>query len=197
MTPDHPTITSPIRIAIQGGAASFHELAAQQYFGKRIEIVACDTFLDVIKTLRTCDYGIAAVNNSLSGLVHEIGQPGISVQTLIAASGARVVDELKLQIEQCLVGLPDADLKNLAEIYSHAAALDQCAKFLDAVLPQAKRIEHSDTAGAAADVQTWGDPQRAAIASRAAAERYGLRVLQPGIQNDPANFTTFHILQYP
>jgi prephenate dehydratase len=48
-----------------------------------------------------------------------------------------------------------------------------------------------DTAGSVKIIREQGDPSVAAIASRRAAEVYGMAILAEGIEDDPANFTRF------
>jgi prephenate dehydratase len=48
-----------------------------------------------------------------------------------------------------------------------------------------------DTAAAAAEVASRGDPSLAAIASAGAGELYGLDILRASIQDNPQNYTRF------
>jgi prephenate dehydratase len=56
-------------------------------------------------------------------------------------------------------------------------------------------VGHSNTAGAAADVASWGDSSKAAIASSLAAEIYGLQLLASDIEDEGHNTTRFLLLQ--
>ena len=72
---------------------------------------------------------------------------------------------------------------------SHPQALAQVEDFL-----REHRIRPEvafDTAGAAAEVAESADPTVAAVASRRAAERYGLDVLEESIETSSDNFTRF------
>ena len=41
------------KVAIQGIAGSYHDIAARNYFeGEEIEIIGCNTFRDVISTIK-------------------------------------------------------------------------------------------------------------------------------------------------
>jgi chorismate mutase/prephenate dehydratase len=102
-----------------------------------------------------------------------------------------IFGETYLRIHQCLMGLPGTKLSDITEVYSHIAALTQCDDFLTHQLPHAKRFEHVDTAGAAADVAQWQDPAKAAIASAEAARRHGLTILAPDIEAHHHNYTRF------
>ena len=57
------------RIAIQGGAGSYHEIAAQAYFSEEnIEIVPCETFKEVFRTIENDNdlLGIIAIENTIA-----------------------------------------------------------------------------------------------------------------------------------
>ncbi|HEY8998841.1 MAG TPA: prephenate dehydratase domain-containing protein [Candidatus Saccharimonadales bacterium] len=181
-------------VAVQGREASFHVMAAQKHFGTDVTLVHCATFGEVFERLSECDFGVVAVENSISGAVHEVGDAEVSVRELIKDCEARVVGEVSLPIEQCLLTLPGAKVEDVTAVYSHDAALKQCSGFLQNNLPNAKRVEHEDTAGAAADVKRWGNPHFAAIASRAAAELHGLQVRAANIGNASESVTKFYVI---
>ncbi|HJP96076.1 MAG TPA: prephenate dehydratase domain-containing protein [Candidatus Saccharimonadales bacterium] len=173
-------------VAIQGYEASFHDVAARQLLGDDIVLICCDTFLSVFTTVSEgrAEYGVVAVSNSIYGPIHDsvklfdMHQVDIEAQTTVA-------------VEQCLLTVPGAQLSDVREVYSHPVALAQCKTYLSAYLPDALLISHADTAGAAKDVATWNDPAKAAIASQAAAKRYGLTVHAANIQSEKNNVTTF------
>ena len=179
-----------MRIAIQGVEASFHDIVARQFFGDDIAIVPGETFAETFQTLSAgkADQAVVALENSLFGSINE-------VYDLLLKYKFWIGGEVYLRVEQCLIGLPNATIKNLKEIHSHPVALAQCEAYLDAHLPQAERFEHHDTAASAANVKNWGDPTKAAIASAEAAKRYNLHVLAREIETNPQNYTRFVILQ--
>lgn len=179
-----------MKIAIQGQPASFHDQAAHQLFAEPIELICCETFSDTFEALTNghADVAVVAIENSLYGTINP-------VYDLLLQHRPWISGETYVRIHQCLVGLPGAQLHEITEVYSHTAALAQCEQFLTHQLAHAKRFEHADTAGAAADVATWGDPTKAAIASAAAAERYGLSIIAPDIETHHHNYTRFIVLQ--
>ena len=132
-----------MKVAIQGIAGSFHHLAALRWFGPETEIVPCETFLEVFQAVqdRVADHAICAVENSLYGSINE-------VYDLLLGFKYPIVGELPEHIHQQLIGLPGTDPSQIARVYSHPVALNQCEKFLDENLPHAERIEHHDTAEA-------------------------------------------------
>lgn len=175
-----------MKIAIQGQNASFHDQAAHQMFGDDIELICCETFADVFDALKSkqADYAVVAVENSFHG-------PITSVYDLLLRDKPWMFKETYLQIHQCLIGLPGARIDDIQEVYTHVAALSQCEDFLAHALHHAKHLEHPDTAGAVKDVAAWNDKTKAAIASAAAAQYYGLEVIQKNIETTPHNYTRF------
>ncbi len=176
-------------IAIQGQAASFHAIAAERYFGDWVSLRTCETFAETFQALASgeVDYAVAAIENSLFGSINE-------VYDLLIKHRFWISGEVYLRVEQCLIGLPDAELKHIQEVHSHPVALAQCEAYLDRVLPQAQRFEHHDTAGSVADIKKWGDASKAAIASRTAAKLHGMKILATEIETNKQNYTRFVVL---
>src|SRR5580765_2595942 len=87
------------RYAIQGYEGSFHQVAAQLYFGNNIEVIACDTFRDVVKMAenkKQSDGGVMAIENSIAGSI-------LANYNLLQKSNLRIVGEIYLQIRQKLL----------------------------------------------------------------------------------------------
>lgn len=179
----------PKVIAIQGEEASFHAIAAQQYFGGDVTFVTCETFAETFAALRDgkADYALTAIENSLYGSINE-------VYDLLLDDHFWICGEVYLRIEQCLIGLPGAKIKDIKEVHSHPVALAQCEAYLDKNLAHAERFEHHDTAGSVADIKKWGVMSKAAIASAGAAKLYGMKILAREIETNTQNYTRFVVL---
>lgn len=177
------------RIAIQGGAGSFHEIAAREYFnGEELEIVPCSTFRDLFaETRKDPDLiGMMAIENTIAGSL-------LQNHDLLKMSEVRIAGEHKLRISHSLVALPGTAIAEIKEVMSHPIALMQCEAFLD-TLPGVKIVEHEDTALAAKDIRDKQMRSDAAICSTLAAEIYGMDILASGIETNKRNFTRFLIL---
>jgi len=107
-------------------------------------------------------------------------------------SNLRIVNEVLLHITQNL--LSNEPLENICRVYSKDNALLQCRNWLRANLPKAELIETSSTAEAARRAAT--EPGTGAIASRLAAETYGLNLTAERIEDAPHNYTRFFVLGY-
>lgn len=178
-----------MRIAIQGEEASFHALAARQFFGNDVELVSCATFTDTFAALANgrADQAVVAIENSLFGSINE-------VYDLLLKHSFSIVGEVYLRVEQCLIGLPGSAIEDVREVHSHPVALAQCEAYLDETLTRAERFEHHDTAGSVADVKKWGDKTKTAIASEAAAKLHDMVVLAKGVETHKQNYTRFVVL---
>lgn len=176
-------------IAIQGARASFHDIAASQYFGSDSARIYCDSFHDTFDALVNdeADYALCAIENSLYGSINE-------VYDLLVAHDFHIIGEVYLRIEQCLIGLPGALLSDIAEVHSHPVALAQCEQYLDGTLPEVTRMEYHDTAASVEMISALQDKSIAAIAGSQAAELYGMQILAHSIETDTQNYTRFVVL---
>lgn len=180
------------RIAIQGGAGSFHEIAAHAYFSEdEIETVECDTFKDVFKTMEKDEnvLGIIAIENTIAGSL-------LQNHNLLRESGCRIIGEYKLRISHQFVALPGQKIEDIKEVHSHPIALMQCEDFLDKNR-NIMAVESDDTAISAQEIAEKRIKGRAAICSREAAEKFGLEILEEGIETNKRNFTRFLIIAKP
>ena len=180
------------KIAIQGVPGSYHDIAAHKFFkNEEIELICCNTFEEVFDTLKkdSSIIGMIAIENTIAGsLLHNY--------ELLRDSGATIIGEHKLRISHSIMCLPGEDWSTLTEVNSHPVALAQCRDFLQPH-PQLKVVETEDTAGSARDIKEKGLKGHAAICSKAAAERYGMKILQEGIETNKHNFTRFLVVADP
>ncbi|HEY2962407.1 MAG TPA: prephenate dehydratase domain-containing protein [Pyrinomonadaceae bacterium] len=176
------------RVAFQGERGAFSEEAALKLLGDNIELVPQRTFAALYGSIDRgeADYVLAPVRNSIAGAV-------LASLDLLERSSLVALDEVEIQIEQHLIGCPDAAFNNIDTVQSHPVALAQCQRFF-AEHPRLKPINADDTAGSVAEVIARGDATRAAIAGRRAAELYGASIIRESIQDRPENFTRFVLL---
>jgi prephenate dehydratase len=117
----------------------------------------------------------------------------VSYDAIIAVPEVQAISEVVLPIHHCVLGLPGATLATLRTVESHPVALAQCAAFF-ARHPGIEARAAYDTAGAAGEVARAGDPARGALASAAAARRYGLDVLAADVEDRSDNQTRFLVI---
>ena len=180
------------KIAIQGTLGSYHDIAAHKYFeGEEIELICCANFEDVFAAVKkdSQTIGMLAIENTIAGsLLHN--------NELLRQSGTQIIGEYKLRISHSFVCLPEEDWDDITEVNSHPIALMQCREFL-AQHPKMKVVEGEDTALSAEIIKRENLKGHAAICSKAAAERYGMKVLQEGIETNKHNFTRFLVVADP
>lgn len=178
------------KVAIQGAQASFHAIAAHQFFGDDIELINRDTFKETFAAVKAAQaqYAVCAIENSLFGSINATYDLLINYHFVITG-------EIYLRIEQCLIGLPGTKLSDITEVYSHPVALAQCEDYLDAKLPTANRLEFHDTASSVLMVKQGARKQAAAIAGREAAELHGMEILAESIETNKQNYTRFIVLE--
>jgi len=178
-----------VKVSIQGYEGSFHQEAAQQYFGKEVEVIPCDTFREVIKkasSKRETSGGVMAIENSIAGSI-------LPNYTLLQKSNLSIVGEVYLSIEQQLMVFPGVTLDDIKEVHSHPMALLQCTDFLEK--HNWKLVETEDTALSAKRLAQKKNSHVAAIASRLAADLFQLEIIAPNIHTQKNNYTRFLILQ--
>ena len=177
------------KIAIQGVPGSFHDIAAHKFFpNEEIQLICCDTFEEIFEHIHqdSSVIGLVAIENTIAGsLLHNY--------ELMRESGVTIVGEHKLRIKHNCVCLPEDDWDTLTEVHSHPVALAQCHSFLKRH-PNLKVVEADDTAKSAEIIREKDLRGHAAICSKYAAELYGMKVLEEGIETNKHNFTRFLVV---
>ena len=178
-------------VALQGEIGSFSEMAAMQYFGSSVKILSCNSFEQVSKEVKTgnASYAILPIENSQTGGIN-------NVHDLLLNENLFAIGEVILRIEHCLISHPHIRWKQIEKIYSHPQALAQCESYLRKTFPHCRIIPVYDTAGSIKQIKESGDLEAAGIASRRAAEYYGMKIMESGIEDNPSNYTRFLVF-YP
>ena len=174
------------RVAYQGVPGAFSEQASLQ-FAAEGEAVGYVSFEEAFRATvqGECDYACLPVENSLAGSINQ-------TYDLLTDSVLHVVGEQIVRVHHNLLVQPGVKLAEVERVYSHPQALAQCQAFL--VKHGLEAVTDFDTAGAAKLLAEGGGAGRAAIASRRAAEVYGLEILAESIEDKDFNYTRFFIL---
>jgi prephenate dehydratase len=173
-----------VKVAYQGEPGAYSDEAVTALFPDA-EAVGFATFRLTFEalTMGAVDAAVLPVENSSAGVVQEVSD------LLWDQPGLRVVREHVHPVRHCLLGWPGPVERAL----SHPQALAQCDAYLHS--RQIRPVTYHDTAGAARAVAEQRQPGTAAIASKAAARRYGLYVLAESIQDDSENRTRFVVVE--
>ncbi|RPF74590.1 MAG: prephenate dehydratase [Rickettsiales bacterium TMED289] len=176
-----------MKFAYQGIPGSYSESCIIENYPKCEKVISCRTFQDAFE--------LAKKDNTIKALVPEQNQliGSINIETLIIKYRLNITAEHFYPINHSLLALPQANFKDIKDVYSHTAALSQTNIFLR----KNNLIENvmADTAGSAAYVSKTKDITKAAIASKRSASIYGLKVLNDNIQDEKENFTRFLVFQ--
>lgn len=175
------------RVAYPGVPGSFSEMACEKFFGRDVDHYSVVNFKDVALALNNgdADYGVLPIENSSAGDV-------TGVYDILLENDVCIVGEEFVRVEHCLLGCPGAKITDITTVYSHPQGLMQCAPYLEKL--ELEQISVENTAIAAEAVAKNGKIYEAAIASRRAAELYGLDILAESINFESNNETRFVIL---
>ena len=175
-----------IRVSYLGPEGTFSEQAVRKHFGRAVEGVASASVDDAFRSAEsgTAQFTVVPVENSTEGVVGR-------TLDLLLATPLRICGEVELRVQQNLLCRSD-DIGSIRKIYSHAQSLAQTNGWLLQHLPRAERVPVTSNADAAR--RAAEEAGAAAVAGEAAAERYGLKVLAKGIEDDPNNTTRFLVL---
>lgn len=174
-------------VAYLGGRGSFSEEACQRFL-PACELMPLPDFEAVAVAVcqGTADVGVLPIYNSIAG-------PIDAVLVLLAHPELRTIGEEQIDIRLHLLAVAGTPIGAIRMVASHKAALKQCAGFL--ATHDFATAEASSTAEAARQVAEGSDHTRAAIASEAAADTYGLTILQRDVQGERASITRFAIVE--
>lgn len=176
-----------MRLAYQGEPGANSEAAALLYGGDDVETLPCKSFDDVFHAVvhHRATHGVIPLENSIAGTIHRS-------YDLLLDHELSITGEVELDVIHCLMSLPGTKIEDVKIVYSHPQALAQCERFLLDLNVTAEAVY--DTAGGAKLVAEKREPGTAALASRRAAEVYGLEVLQEAVQDYDFNITRFAIV---
>lgn len=167
--------------------------AARRFLPNGFTNQLCETNSAIVKAVanKQASWGVVPIFNSLADVVI----PSIDAICATWQNGMPVLfyGEIILLIEHHLIGLPNADLKEIKTIMSHPHAFSQCEQFLSKMEPHTRQ-ETTSTAKGVRQVAELGNPTTVAIGSQAAAEAYDLTILAKKIHDNPSNMTRFMLI---
>jgi len=177
-----------LKIAIQGIATSFHEVAACTYFKEPVTTIECLSFHALCESLKNgeADYAVMAIENSIAGSI-------LPNYFLLQEYHFSIIGEIYLPIHMHLMALPGVTMKDIKNIESHPMAIRQCSDYLYK-MKGIQIMESDDTALSAKRVKEQRLKNTAAIANEFAAKKFGLNILEKRIETHKKNFTRFLIL---
>ncbi len=175
-----------LKVAYLGPEYSFSHLAAVERFGQAVDFMCVASIAAVFEEVNRghVDFGVVPVENSTDGRVAD------TLDMFMRMPHLQICAEVRLQVHHNLMA--NCPQEEIRRVYSKPQALSQCRNWLSKNVPQALLKEVSSTADAARLAQV--EPGAAAVASRQAAVRYGLRILFTDIEDSPYNETRFAVI---
>ena len=172
-----------MKIAFQGEPGAYSEQAVFNYFGD-VETQPCESFDVVFDSVisGTSNAGLVPIENSLAGSIHQN-------YDLLLRHDLHITGEYLLRVQHCLIALPGVTKADIKKVISHPQALGQCAAYLRSLGVKTESVY--DTAGSVKMLKESGARDTAAVASRRAAEIYGMQVLEEGVEDNAENYTRF------
>jgi prephenate dehydratase len=175
-----------VRLAYQGEPGAYSEAAALLY-APHADTLPCPSFDEVFDAVvrKRATHGVVPLENSIGGTIHRN-------YDLLVDHELPITGEVELDVVHCLMALPGTALADIKIVYSHPQALAQCERYLKELGVTVEAVY--DTAGGAKLVAEKKLTGAAALASRRAAEVFGLEVLQEAVQDFEFNITRFAII---
>lgn len=173
-------------ISFQGELGAYSHQACRQRY-PHMTALPCRTFEDAIEAVQTgaAKLAMLPIENSTYGRVADI-------HMLLPDAGLHIIDETYVRVRIALMAQPNTSLSDITHAISHTVLLGQCRSFLHK--HNIHRVIGADTAGAAKSVAEGDAPHMGALASRLAAEIYGLDILAEDIEDQGNNTTRFVVM---
>ncbi len=182
------SLEKKVKIAYLGPPVTYTHQAAQKKFGASVDYEACTTITDVFSEVGQgrADYGVVPVENSTEGAVNH-------TLDMFVDSDLKIYGEIFLPIHHYL--LSRSPLKDIVQVYSKDQVFGQCRLWIEAHLRNVDLLPTNSTAEAAQIVANDSNQAGiACIASKIAADVYGLKVLASSIEDNSNNTTRFLII---
>ena len=175
-----------MRLAYQGEPGAYSEAAAR-IFSPGTETLPCKTFDEVFEAVvqQRATHGVLPMENSVGGTIHRN-------YDLLVDHDISITGEVELDVVHCLQALPGTKIADITTVHSHPQALAQCERYLKDLGVTVEAVY--DTAGGAKLVAEQKLTGVAALASRRAAEVFGLEVIQEAVQDFEFNITRFFVI---
>jgi chorismate mutase / prephenate dehydratase len=176
----------PLKVAFLGPEGTFSQAAVLKHFGSSVRALPLAAIDEVFHEVEggVADFGVVPIENSTEGTVNH-------TLDMFLNSGLKICGEVELRIHHSLMGRMTS-VAEIKRICAHPQALAQCRAWLDGQLPDVERVAVSSNAEGARRARD--ERGTAAIASRTAAEIYGLTLLANEIEDRPDNTTRFLVV---
>ena len=175
-------------VGFQGVEASFSHQALVEYFGDKIKALSFSSFKGIFDALgkREIKYGVLPLENSSTGGISE-------VYDLLGEYGFYITGEKCIKVDQNLLGIKGTNPADIKEVYSHNQGFMQSKEYFS-THEDWRLIPYHNTAKSAQYVSIENSKSKACVASRQAAEVYGLEIIKENINDNKNNYTRFIVI---
>jgi len=176
------------RVCFFGAPGSYSEQAMEHCFGHEVTSFPAETFKEVMEAVQSgqADFGVLPIENTTTGGITDSYDLLMEYENYIVA-------EHVVKVEHALLTVPGAELSDIKTVFSHPQGISQCKRFLEEH-PEMTPQVCASTSESAKQVMQCGDKSLAAIASKRAAEIYGLEVLKECLNTENINSTRFIVV---
>ena len=159
-----------------------------EFFGKGTKSYHVETWQDAMEAIvgGEAAYAVLPIENSSTGIISENFD-------LLAEYDNCIIGEQIIRASHCLIGLREAELSDITDVYSHPQALMQSIDFLNEHKDW-EQVPVKNTAMAAEQVLREQRREQAAIASQVTADIFRLKILKNSINYSEDNSTRFIIV---
>lgn len=173
-----------MNVAYQGLPGAYSEGAVLQYHGSSADPVPCPYIEDVFDAVEQgrADSGLIPVENTIEGTITRS-------YDLLNERSLKIQGETVYRVVHCLIANPGVKPGDIKKVYSHPQALGQTREYLQQ--HSYEPVNFFDTAGSVKMLHDERRMDAAAVASRRAADLYGLSVIAESIETNKENYTRF------
>lgn len=175
-----------LKVAYLGPEYGNSHQAMVERFGAAVEGIAVGSVAAVFEEVNRAhaDFGIVPLENSTEGRLSD------TLELFIRLPQLKIVAEVRVRVHHHL--LSNAQQQEVRRIYSRSQILSQTRNWLSKNIPHAQAVEVTSTSVAAELASR--EPGSGAIASRHAANKYGLKVLFSDIEDNPIGESRFAVI---
>ncbi len=171
------------KIATLGPEYSYSHIITLDKFPDS-EIIFCSTIDEIFKKVaeEEVDFGVSPFENMIHGQVRE-------ALTGLVKNDLRISRAMDLKVRHCLA----SKKPEFKEVTSHPQALGQCSEFLEDLKEKGIKVKETTSTSRAMEIASTEEGV-AAIGSSAAAQHFGLKILESNIGNSKDNVTRFIVV---
>ncbi len=175
------------KVAFQGEKGSYGEEAAHRFLEEKISTVSFDFYEDIFEVVEngSADFGVVPIENTLRGSMGEVFD-------LLIKSPLFIYGETEIEVDYCLIGPNEAEMKDIERIFINPEALKQTRGFIEkrdlVVIPSYRPMERLKVSVDGNEVNTG------AVFNERAAEGFDMKILEREVEMEREDFTRYLIL---